>query len=555
VVKGFAPTGKAAMELADSAQIAQCETIDKFLLTYKNTAPENRSGMFNLNNECWIVDEAGMCGSRKIREFMDVAEKAGAKVIFVGDRKQFASIEAGRMFSELQDKSGIDMVIMPEVMRQKTQQTKDIVKAISLKDTDFAFDCMRGRIENYKDKSDYSTYKEGQTLLFTEDTDIALKGTNAKVAAVHDNYCTLSVFDKAINDFKSIDVDLRSRAQSFIRFDSKYENVITQESDRVARLEKVAQDYIENMAKGNKTLVITATNTDRKEINQIIRQSLVGKGKVDQGQAFTVYESNNVGGTSASFSTSYAKGQIVVFNGRCGDIPRGTQGEIQKINDQKNTIVVEWWDKKVGKFRESEFSVPENCKNFSTYNRKDLNFAVNDQVVFLKNDRNVGVRNGQLATIEAIDEGGNVTARLGKHKTVTFNISNHGDKAYTYIDHAYCLSEYKSQGATIDRLVWHAPSTGNISSNSFYVAITRCKNEVAVYTDDVEKLQRKVKEEQMKYSTLDSFSATASPVVRIMELKSKTIGIGSELESAAGELILSGKPVSKTPVKTVGIEI
>ena len=48
----------------------------------------------------------------------------------------------------------------------------------------------------------------------------------------------------------------------------------------------------------------------------------------------------------------------------------------------------------------------------------------------------------------------------------------------------------------------HLP-IGPISSNSFYVAITRCKEEVAVYTDDAERLKENVKKEQHKESTLD----------------------------------------------------
>ena len=52
--------------------------------------------------------------------------------------------------------------------------------------------------------------------------------------------------------------------------------------------------------------------------------------------------------------------------------------------------------------------------------------------------------------------------------------------------------------------LWYAPTeSARMSSNTFYVAITRCKNEVGVYTDDVEKLKEMVKEEQHKESVLD----------------------------------------------------
>ena len=85
-----------------------------------------------------------------------------------------------------------------------------------------------------------------------------------------------------------------------------------------------------------------------------------------------------------------------------------------------------------------------------------------------------------------------------------FNINNKGSRAFNYIDHAYAITDYKSQGATTQRLLWYAPTdAGPLSSNSFYVAITRCKEEVGVYTDNAEALREKVKREQQKESTLD----------------------------------------------------
>ena len=49
-------------------------------------------------------------------------------------------------------------------------------------------------------------------------------------------------------------------------------------------------------------------------------------------------------------------------------------------------------------------------------------------------------------------------ARDGDKKTVKFNLNNKGEKAYNYIDHAYAISDYKSQGATTKRIIWHAPT-------------------------------------------------------------------------------------------------
>ena len=52
-----------------------------------------------------IVDEAGMIGTRGWAELLDHVQKAGAKVIAVGDDHQFKAIEAGDFFRELKNKA------------------------------------------------------------------------------------------------------------------------------------------------------------------------------------------------------------------------------------------------------------------------------------------------------------------------------------------------------------------------------------------------------------------------------------------------------------------
>src|SRR4029453_8952762 len=47
------------------------------------------------------VDEAAMLATRKLAPLLDHAERAGTKVLLVGDDRQFASIDAGGGFRAL----------------------------------------------------------------------------------------------------------------------------------------------------------------------------------------------------------------------------------------------------------------------------------------------------------------------------------------------------------------------------------------------------------------------------------------------------------------------
>ena len=287
-----------------------------------------------------------------------------------------------------------------------------------------------------------------------------------------------------------------------------YENMITVESDRDKSLALVAQDYLASVSARKDCLLITGTNKNKDALNDIIRPELVKQGLITDSKSFNVFQTKSLAGTSAMAADSYKPGQVIITNEKCGSLPKGTQAEIEKINRTENSIAVRFWDKSKGTYSSADIEVRENCKKFNTYDQQIREFGVGDLIIFLKNDKKtVKVNNGDTARILSIDEEGNVCARIESSedkREVVFNINNRGPKAYNYVSHAYAITDYKSQGATTSRLLWYAPTQGGpVSSNTFYVAITRCKEEVGVYTDNVDALRDMVRREQQKDSTLD----------------------------------------------------
>jgi len=577
IVRGFAPTGKASVELSNSAKIKGCQTIDKFLIDGALKSPvsheeflearaevdriipllksegrqaQNLLKRFHLSRsevekmqdyqieakilkhdrklntaltssvkdkEVWVIDESGMAGSNKYLNVTEAAKKSGAKCIFVGDRKQFASIEAGKMFSEMQDKTNIDRVIMPDVFRQKTEQTKQIVKEISMREMDFAFDTMKGRKQITENLDNINSYQKEQMIYFHEDIKnrkgeiLAVAGSSAKASNINeDGSLILGIYDKERNENVYTNFKLAKIADKISVYESIHENIIQQETDRNKRLDKVVEDYMvntERQIKNNpeklfETMIITATNKDRSALNAKIREELqnseIPEMKVSGNFEFSVLEANSLGGTAKSIADSYEIGNKIQvdFNfAKQYRIDEKQLGMINHIDKTQNKIIVEFMKKDNFPI---QVAIDPSQDKFSAFREKIKPFGVNDKIVFLRNDNAINVRNGQLAIIKKINENGDVVADMSGEQ-VKFNLNE-----YRNIDHAYCLSEYKSQGATVSRIVWHADTkSGDVSSNSFYVAITRCTHEIALYTDNVEDLQEKVKREQFKFSTVD----------------------------------------------------
>ena len=111
-------------------------------------------------------------------------------------------------------------------------------------------------------------------------------------------------------------------------------------------------------------------------------------------------------------------------------------------------------------------------------------FGKGDRIVFTKNDKLLGVRNGMLGTVKGIGEGtkshGNVKLIIHidgePNKTITI-----GPTDYASIDYGYATTIHRSQGVTVDRSYVLGSST--IDRHLLYVAMTRHKEDCMFYSD------------------------------------------------------------------------
>jgi conjugative relaxase-like TrwC/TraI family protein len=113
-VLGTAPTGIATVCL-DSEGFEHPRTVDALLAELdadrhpSRLRPHERhagDGPVLDARTVLVVDEAGMLGSRKLGRLLDHAERAGAKVVLVGDDRQLAAVEAGGGFRGLRLRLG-----------------------------------------------------------------------------------------------------------------------------------------------------------------------------------------------------------------------------------------------------------------------------------------------------------------------------------------------------------------------------------------------------------------------------------------------------------------
>ena len=146
-VLGTAPTGIATVGLADEG-FADARTVDRLLVDLQGGRTELDS------RTVLVVDEAAMVATRKLAPLLSQAERAGAKVMLVGDDRQFASIAAGGGFRALRLRLGAsELTVNRRQVEAWEQRAIDDVRAGNLEQAIAAY-AEHDRIQAFEARDD-----------------------------------------------------------------------------------------------------------------------------------------------------------------------------------------------------------------------------------------------------------------------------------------------------------------------------------------------------------------------------------------------------------------
>jgi len=185
-----------------------------------------------------------------------------------------------------------------------------------------------------------------------------------------------------------------------------------------------------------------------------------------------------------------------------------------------------------------------------TAERGERQFATGDRVMFFRNDRGMGVKNGTLGTLEQVNPE-RMGIRLDDGRQVSFDI-----KDYAHVDHGYAATFHKSQGVTVDGT--HVLATPGMDRHSAYVGLSRHRDGVQVhygrddFTDD-RQLVRTLSRERSKDMAGDYSADRGDPVRafadnREIRLPEPTPGMASPAPPAKARNMFAGfrpKPIEK----------
>ena len=405
-IVGASHTGKATEVLKDS-NIKNIYTISKL-----QNLVENGKITFD-EKTILFLDESSMISDKQAKFLNSLGT---AKIVYIGDEKQFKSIERGDFFKEAYEaakSSGLSVYTNMDIpVRYHNKTQEDIALTLARKN-------FKGAFEKIESAGNIISFKENET-----------------------------------NNLEAL----------------------------TAKFNAIKEEYFKDISKN--TLILVDTNLERNALNSLIVEGLKEKELIGKnGQNFKVYENKVVSVENAGFAESYNPGEKIIID------KTYQMYTIKDIDKDKNILKLQAEDGEEKSFNLTN----KNKDNIHVYIEKDIEVAENDKIVFLKNDKNLNVSNGELATVKLIDEAGNITAVKDNNDVVIFK-----QEDYKNFDLGYALTSYKSQGETVNKTLYSLNNDGGYSKNfeeKFYVVGTRSTDEIKIFGTEaeVEKFKENIK--------------------------------------------------------------
>lgn len=436
-VIGLGPTHRAVHEMREAG--VEARTLASFLSETRLTIQGGETPDFR--NVLFLTDESSMVGNRDMAELYQLVAAGGGRMVSSGDTAQLQAISTGQPFRLVQQRSAIDTVVMQEIVRQ-TPALRPAIESI-----------IAGQVE---------------TSLRQVDDVTPQQVPRQEGAWVPDNSVMEIRAPKKDQD-KVQDTPVAG------------EQTLTPEQLALVRTDIIAairDDWMGRTPEAQQqTLVVAELNADRHAINDAIHTARHEKGDTGaEERTFTVLEPLRVPDNALRAAETFAEytGAVAMMNERYWTVAevdtqdavvtlRNADGESVLISPQQNT-----------------------AQDISLFTPRDLTISQGDRVRFTRSDTDRGYVANSLWEVAGFTDDGAIRFRQGDQEKIVDPQAMTEDR---HIDLAYALTVYGVQGASERFAIALTGTEGGrkrmASLESTYVTLSRAKEYVQVYTDDL----------------------------------------------------------------------
>ena len=205
-------------------------------------------------------------------------------------------------------------------------------------------------------------------------------------------------------------------------------------------------------------LVVSPTHAEAARITRAVRDALKGEGKLGDERAVPVWLPAHLTGAEKADPTSYEPGDLLRFHQHAPGHPNGSRVIVAGATE-----------------------VPvKHADRFEVYRPATLSLAVGDRVRVTANgktkDGKHALKNGSFYTVRGFTPQGDLV--IDNRWVVA--------REFGHLAHGYVVTSHASQGRTVDKVFIGQGSQSFPATNrrSFYVPVTRGKEQAVVFTDD-----------------------------------------------------------------------
>jgi conjugative relaxase-like TrwC/TraI family protein len=278
----------------------------------------------------------------------------------------------------------------------------------------------------------------------------------------------------------------------------QHQGRVTEIVDPQKRITAIAKAYA---AHPENTIIVSPDNASRRAINQAVRQELQAHGTLDkENHAMRVLTPrSDMTGADRTWAARYQAGDVLhyVRGSTEHGIEGGSYAQVVATDPKENLVTVR---KENG---EQVTYDPARLRGISAYREIEHEFAIGDRIQLTAPNRELGVANRDLGTLQQIGEDGRVTVRMdgGKGRIITFD-----PKEMQHWDHGYAVTSHSSQGLTAERVLVNMDTDAHpelINSRFAYVSVSRASHDAQIFTNDAANLAESLSRDESKASAID----------------------------------------------------
>lgn len=273
---------------------------------------------------------------------------------------------------------------------------------------------------------------------------------------------------------------------------------ITEIVDPKQRIEAIAKNYA---ARPDNTLIVSPDNASRRAINQAVRRELQEIGVVDKADhpMRVLTPRNDMTSADREWAARYQPGDVLhyVRGSKEHGIEAKSYAQVVTTDAKDNLVTVRKQDGQEVTY------APSRLRGISAYREIEREFAIGDKIQFTAPNKDLGIANRDLGTLQQIGEDGLITVRMdaGKEQTITFD-----PREMRHFDHGYAVTSHSSQGLTAERVLVNMDTDVHpelINSRFAYVSVSRASHDAQIFTNDAASLAENLSRDISKASAID----------------------------------------------------